>query len=104
MVQALGDLGMENLEVLVIDDASPDGTGEIADRLADELPRLHVLHRPRKEGPGPAYLNGFRRALELGAALRFEMDCDLSHDPTHVPRLAGATEDADPVHRSPDVP
>ncbi|TMK79570.1 MAG: polyprenol monophosphomannose synthase [Actinobacteria bacterium] len=104
MVQALGDLGMENLDVLVIDDASPDGTGEIADRLADELPWLHVLHRPRKEGLGPAYLNGFRRALELGADLVFEMDCDFSHDPADVPRLARAADDADLVLGSRYVP
>jgi dolichol-phosphate mannosyltransferase len=97
MVRALGDLGLEGLEVLVIDDASPDGTGEIADRLAAELPWVHVLHRERKEGLGPAYLAGFRRALELGADLVFEMDCDFSHDPADVPRLVQAAEDADLV-------
>jgi dolichol-phosphate mannosyltransferase len=97
MVRALGGAGLEGLEVLVIDDASPDGTGEIADRLAAELPGVHVLHRERKEGLGPAYLAGFRRALELGADLVFEMDCDFSHDPADVPRLAAATENADLV-------
>jgi dolichol-phosphate mannosyltransferase len=97
MVRALGGAGLEGLEVLVIDDASPDGTGEIADRLAAELPWVHVLHRERKEGLGPAYLAGFRRALELGADLVFEMDCDFSHDPADVPRLAAATENADLV-------
>ena len=97
MVRALGNLGLEGLEVLVIDDDSPDGTGEIADRLAAELPWVHVLHRERKEGLGPAYLAGFRRALELGADLVFEMDCDFSHDPADVPRLAAATENADLV-------
>jgi dolichol-phosphate mannosyltransferase len=97
MVRALGDLGLEGLEVLVIDDASPDGTGEIADRLAAELPWVHVLHRERKEGLGPAYLAGFRRALELGADLVFEMDCDFSHDPADVPRLVAAAENADLV-------
>jgi dolichol-phosphate mannosyltransferase len=95
MVRALGGLGLEGLEVLVIDDASPDGTGEIADRLAQELPWVHVLHRARKEGLGPAYLAGFARALELGADFVFEMDCDFSHDPADVPRLAAAAEDAD---------
>jgi len=95
MVRALGGLGLEGLEVLVIDDGSPDGTGEIADRLADELPWVHVLHRARKEGLGPAYLAGFARALELGADFVFEMDCDFSHDPGDVPRLAAAAEDAD---------
>ena len=97
MMRALGGLGMEGLEVLVIDDSSPDGTGEIADRLAAELPWVHVLHRDRKEGLGPAYLAGFRRAFELGADLVFEMDCDFSHSPADVPRLAAATADADLV-------
>src|SRR4051794_6431280 len=97
MVRALGALGLEGLEVLVIDDSSPDGTGEIADRLAGELSWVHVLHRERKEGLGPAYLAGFRRSLELGADLIFEMDCDFSHDPQAVPRLAEAAERADLV-------
>jgi dolichol-phosphate mannosyltransferase len=97
MVRALGGLGLEGLEVLVIDDSSPDGTGEIADRIAAELDWVHVLHRERKEGLGPAYLAGFRRALELGADLVFEMDCDFSHDPAAVPRLAEAAERADLV-------
>ncbi len=97
MVDALQNvLGDEDL-VLVIDDSSPDGTGQIADRLAGERQGVHVLHRPRKEGLGPAYLDGFRRALELGADLIFEMDCDFSHDPADVPRLAAAAEDADLV-------
>ena len=77
--------------VLVIDDASPDGTGEIADRLADEHARVAVLHRERREGLGPAYLAGFRRALEEGAELVLEMDCDFSHDPDDVPRLIDAS-------------
>jgi dolichol-phosphate mannosyltransferase len=97
MVRSLGGLGLEGLEVLVIDDSSPDGTGEIADRLAAELPWVHVLHRERKEGLGPAYLAGFRRALELDADLVLEMDCDFSHDPADVPRLVEATESADLV-------
>jgi len=97
MIRALGGLGLEGLEVLVIDDRSPDGTGEIADRLAGELPWVRVLHRERKEGLGPAYLDGFRRALELEADLVFEMDCDFSHDPNDVPRLAEAAERADLV-------
>jgi len=97
MVRALGSLELEGLEVLVIDDASPDGTGEIAARLADELPWVHVLHRKKKEGLGPAYLAGFARALELGADFVFEMDCDFSHDPADVPRLAAASEKADLV-------
>ena len=88
----------------MIDDNSPDGTGEIADRLAAERDHVDVLHRPRKEGLGPAYLDGFRRALELGADLVIEMDCDFSHDPNDVPRLVAAAEDADVVLGSRYVP
>ena len=97
MVRALGALGLDGLEVLVIDDASPDGTGQIADELASELAWVHVLHRARKEGLGPAYLAGFRRSLELGAELVLEMDCDFSHDPADVPRLVEAADHADLV-------
>ena len=78
--------------MLVIDDNSPDGTGAIADSLAIELPFVSVLHRPLKEGLGPAYLAGFRRALDDGAELVVEMDCDFSHDPADVPRLIEAVE------------
>jgi dolichol-phosphate mannosyltransferase len=92
MVRALGDKGVR---VLVIDDNSPDGTGEIADRLAAELGYVDVLHRAHKEGLGPAYLAGFKRALADGAELVLEMDCDFSHDPADVPRLVAATTDAD---------
>src|SRR5215217_3638540 len=94
MVRTLVGLGVR---VLVIDDNSPDGTGEIADRLAAELDGVSVLHRARKEGLGPAYLDGFRRALADGADLVLEMDCDFSHDPADVPRLIAAAEDADLV-------
>ena len=78
--------------VLVIDDNSPDGTGELADRLARELDFVSVLHRERKEGLGPAYLAGFRQALADGADHILEMDCDFSHDPADVPRLIAACE------------
>jgi dolichol-phosphate mannosyltransferase len=97
MVRALGAVLGPDDRVLVIDDSSPDGTGDIAERLAAELEWVDVLHRPRKEGLGRAYLDGFRRALELGADLVFEMDCDFSHDPADVPRLVEAAEDADLV-------
>src|SRR5262245_63555683 len=97
MVAALLErLGPED-RVLVIDDSSPDGTGELADRLAAAEPRVSVLHRPNKEGLGPAYLAGFRRALADGAEFVLEMDCDFSHDPNDVPRLIAAAGDADLV-------
>jgi dolichol-phosphate mannosyltransferase len=104
MVDRLGKILGDEGVVLVIDDNSPDGTGELADRLATERAGVHVLHRPRKEGLGPAYLDGFRRALELGAELIFELDCDFSHDPGDVPRLAAAAEEADLVIGSRYVP
>jgi len=94
MVRTLHGLGVR---VLVIDDGSPDGTGEIADTLAAELDGVSVLHRPRKEGLGPAYLAGFRQALTDGAELILEMDCDFSHDPADVPRLLAAAQEADLV-------
>jgi dolichol-phosphate mannosyltransferase len=87
MVRALGEHGVR---VLVIDDNSPDGTGEIADRLAAELDYVDVLHRPRKDGLGPAYLAGFAHALDAGAGFVLEMDADLSHDPADLPRLLAA--------------
>jgi dolichol-phosphate mannosyltransferase len=104
MVDRLGELLGDDGVVLVIDDNSPDGTGEIADRLAAERSWVQVLHRPRKEGLGPAYLAGFSRALELGADLIFELDCDFSHDPADVPRLATAAREADLVIGSRYVP
>jgi dolichol-phosphate mannosyltransferase len=98
MIEALGEvLDTERDRVLVIDDGSPDGTGEIADRLAAELGWVSVLHREAKEGIGPAYIAGFRRALADGAELVLEMDCDFSHDPADVPRLIAATGEADLV-------
>ena len=104
MVRALGEVLPPEGRVLVIDDNSPDGTGEIANGLAAELPYVDVLHRERKEGLGPAYLAGFRRALDGGAELVLEMDCDFSHDPADVPRLIEATKHADLVLGSRYVP
>jgi len=83
--------------ILIVDDNSPDGTGEIADRLATELDGVEVLHRPGKEGLGRAYLAGFRHALESGAQLILEMDSDFSHDPADLPRLIDAAANADLV-------
>ena len=93
MVRTLQPLLRDGDRILVIDDASPDGTGEVADRLAAELGFVDVLHRERKEGLGPAYLAGFREALANGAELVLEMDCDFSHDPNDVPRLIAAAEE-----------
>jgi dolichol-phosphate mannosyltransferase len=97
MLRALGEVLGPDDRVLVIDDASPDGTGELADRLAAELPYVDVLHRERKEGLGRAYIDGFRVALAAGAQLVLEMDCDFSHSPADVPRLIAAADDADLV-------
>jgi dolichol-phosphate mannosyltransferase len=89
MVRALGPHGVG---VLVIDDGSPDGTGEIADRLAAELDYVQVLHRAHKEGIGRAYIAGFEHVLAGDSELILEMDCDFSHDPADVPRLIAACE------------
>jgi dolichol-phosphate mannosyltransferase len=97
MVAALLErLGPDD-QILVIDDSSPDGTGELAEQLSAEDPRVAVLHRPVKDGLGPAYLAGFRRALADGSELVLEMDCDFSHDPDDVPRLIAAAAEADLV-------
>ena len=86
-----------SIEILVVDDNSPDGTGAIADQLAAANPRVHVLHRSGKEGLGKAYIAGFRWALEQGYDLVFEMDADFSHDPRFLPSLIEAISDADLV-------
>lgn len=85
------------LEVLVVDDNSPDGTGQLADRLAAEDSRVHVLHRESKEGLGRAYVAGFKWALERDFTLIFEMDADFSHDPKYLGDFIAATADADLV-------
>jgi dolichol-phosphate mannosyltransferase len=90
--------------ILVVDDASPDGTGAIADRLAEELEEVRVLHRESKDGLGRAYLAGFQTALDGGADLILQMDCDFSHDPADVPRLVEAAGGADVVLGSRYVP
>jgi dolichol-phosphate mannosyltransferase len=88
--RVLNELEPYGVRVLVIDDNSPDGTGELADSLAAERDWVSVLHRPKKEGLGPAYLAGFREALQSDAEYVLEMDADLSHDPAVVPRLIEA--------------
>ena len=94
----------DSARILIVDDNSPDGTGELADRLAAADERVSVLHRPGKEGLGPAYIAGFRRALAAGAGLVLEMDSDFSHDPAQLPRLLEASEHADLVIGSRYVP
>jgi dolichol-phosphate mannosyltransferase len=85
------------LDVLVVDDGSPDGTGDLVDALAARNPRVHALHRASKMGLGTAYVAGFRWALERDYAVVFEMDADFSHDPTHLPQFMRAIENADLV-------
>ncbi len=85
------------IEVLVVDDNSPDGTGQLADELAASTPRVHVLHRPGKAGLGKAYLAGFRWALDRDYDLIFEMDADFSHDPRFLGDFVRAANDADVV-------
>jgi dolichol-phosphate mannosyltransferase len=93
----LGRLVPGDYRILVVDDNSPDGTGVIADRLAEELPEVEVLHRPVKAGLGQAYLAGFDRALSAEAELVIEMDADFSHDPRYLRDLLHASEEADLV-------
>jgi dolichol-phosphate mannosyltransferase len=94
----------DGARILIVDDNSADGTGEIAARLAEEDEAVHFLHRPAKEGLGPAYIAGFRLALAGGAGLIVEMDSDFSHEPAYLPRLLEAAERADLVIGSRYVP
>jgi dolichol-phosphate mannosyltransferase len=87
----------ERLEVLVVDDDSPDGTGKLADELAAAEPRVHVLHRSAKQGLGAAYRAGLARALELDADVVIQMDCDFSHPPSVLPEMLREIEDHDIV-------
>jgi dolichol-phosphate mannosyltransferase len=96
--------GENGFRVLVVDDDSPDGTGAIADRVAAVEPEVRVLHRPTREGLGPAYLAGFAVALGDGASHVIEMDADFSHEPHDLPRLLRAAQDADLVLGSRYVP
>ena len=97
MVEALFALPVEvDLSILVVDDNSPDGTGQIADSLAEQYPgRIKVLHRAGKEGLGKAYLAGFQKALEDGAELIIQMDCDFSHQPKYIHDMLAALPGAD---------
>jgi dolichol-phosphate mannosyltransferase len=80
------------VDVLIVDDNSPDGTGQLAERLSVIEPRIHVLHRPRKQGLGRAYLHAFEWALQRGYQYVLEMDADFSHDPRYIPKFLNATE------------
>src|SRR5215472_16106562 len=91
-------------DILVVDDNSPDGTGEIADKLAAADPRIHVLHRPGKSGLGTAYIAGFRWGLANGYGAMVEHDADGSHDPADLPKMLAALERADLVIGSRYVP
>lgn len=105
MVKALLGLNVPNLGILVVDDASPDGTGEIAERLAAEHPgQVSVFHRTGPRGLGRAYIAGFQRALADGADVVVQMDCDFSHNPADVPRLLAHIPDYDLVIGSRYVP
>jgi dolichol-phosphate mannosyltransferase len=96
LVRTLFDLGQE-IEILIVDDNSPDGTGDIADRLAAQDDRVHVLHRPGKLGLGSAYIQGFKFALDHGYDLIFEMDADFSHDPSYIPHFLEKIKECDVV-------
>ena len=98
MTEALFDLNIPTLDILIVDDESPDGTGRVADELADQHPgRMHVLHRTGQRGLGRAYIDGFRWALEHGADLIVQMDCDFSHSPSCIPQFLEHIQDYDVV-------
>ncbi len=98
IVAELFFLGIEGLKILVVDDNSPDGTGQIADGLAERYPgQVHVIHRQAKLGLGTAYIAGFRYALEQGADYIIEMDADFSHSPSYIPHFLEKIEDYDVV-------
>jgi len=86
-----------SIDVLIIDDGSPDGTGQLADEIAAVNPRVNVIHRPSKMGLGTAYLAGFKWALQRSYAYILEMDADFSHDPAHLPQFLTSIQDADLV-------
>src|SRR5690606_35503683 len=98
IVDALFNLNLPDFAILVVDDNSPDGTGQIADQLSQQQPgRVFVLHRTERAGLGPAYIAGFKRAIELGADVIIQMDADFSHQPKYLPELIKKLESADVV-------
>ncbi len=102
---ALFALGIEDLDILAVDDNSPDGTGQIADQLAQQHPgRFHVIHRPGKQGLGTAYVQGFTWAMQHGAQAIIQMDADFSHSPEYIPQMLTDLQDYDVVVGSRYVP
>jgi len=98
LVDEILSLGLRDLEILIVDDNSPDGTGQIADQLQEKYPRqVEVIHRQGKLGLGTAYVTGFTRALEKGAETIIEMDADFSHSPQSIPGLVDKIKDYDVV-------
>ena len=91
--EVLAEASPDGFRVLIVDDGSPDGTGQLADKLASEHEQIEVLHRTTRAGLGPAYLAGFKHALDDGAGFVMEMDSDFSHDPRDIPRLLKAVRD-----------
>ena len=104
LVDAVRERLPRSRRILIVDDSSPDGTGRIADELAAAHDDVEVLHRSHKQGLGPAYLDGFRCALDGGAELVIQMDADFSHDPAYLPRLIDAAQNTDLVLGSRYVP
>lgn len=97
IISKVFDLQIEGINILVVDDNSPDGTGEIVESIKRVNPKVDILHRQEKEGLGKAYIAGFREALGRGAELIFEMDADLSHDPKYIPAILEAAKENDLV-------
>ncbi len=98
IVEALFALNIEGVNILIVDDNSPDGTGQLADALREQYDhRLHILHRTEKNGLGPAYIAGFKEALKLGAEVIIQMDADFSHQPKYIPQLLDKIKEYDLV-------
>lgn len=97
LISEILSLGIKGLEVVVVDDNSPDGTGELVDELKKKSSKIHVIHRLGKQGLGAAYLEGFKYALDRQAEYIFEMDADFSHNPKRIPDFLGSIKEADLV-------
>lgn len=98
IIKEIFTVGVENLKILIVDDNSPDGTGRLADELAEQYPNVSVLHRAQKEGLGKAYIDGFQKALsDPDCGFIFEMDADFSHQPKYLPHFLDHIQEADLV-------